>query len=138
VDSFYRRAATHRSSIQIDPADSPRPSGAAAIGSGPRTTFPGLAAPPKINELPRSMLCGIASGVLALQLVTAARLLAQETSVQALLATRGDFTGLIDIGGGRHIYLECRGTGSPTVVLEAGYRAWPLTPASAPTIDQEP
>ena len=52
-------------------------------------------------EIPRSMLCAIASGVLALQLVTAARLLAQETSVQTLLATRGDFTGLIDIGGGR-------------------------------------
>jgi pimeloyl-ACP methyl ester carboxylesterase len=30
---------------------------------------------------------------------------------------------LIDIGGGRRIYLECRGTGSPTVVLEAGYRS---------------
>jgi len=33
-----------------------------------------------------------------------------------------DFAGLVEIGGGRHIYLDCRGTGSPTVVLEAGYR----------------
>ena len=33
-----------------------------------------------------------------------------------------DFAGLIDIGG-RRIYLDCRGTGSPTVVLEAGYRS---------------
>src|SRR5580765_1483266 len=33
----------------------------------------------------------------------------------------GDFAGLVDIGGGRHIYLECRGTGSPTVILESGY-----------------
>ena len=32
----------------------------------------------------------------------------------------GDFAGLVDIGGGRHIYLECRGHGSPTVLLEAG------------------
>jgi pimeloyl-ACP methyl ester carboxylesterase len=31
----------------------------------------------------------------------------------------GDFSGLIDIGG-RSLYLECRGSGSPTVVLEAG------------------
>ena len=32
-------------------------------------------------------------------------------------AASGDFAGLIDIGGGRKMYLECRGTGSPTVVL---------------------
>src|SRR5688572_14163599 len=34
--------------------------------------------------------------------------------------TSGDFAGLVDIGGGRHIYLECRGHASPTVLLEAG------------------
>jgi len=38
-------------------------------------------------------------------------------------AAQGDFAGLVDIGGGRRLYLECRGTGSPTVVLEAGYRS---------------
>ena len=38
-------------------------------------------------------------------------------------AASGDFAGLVDIGGGRSLYLECHGTGSPTVVLEAGYRA---------------
>ena len=38
------------------------------------------------------------------------------------VASQGDFAGLVDIGGGRQLYLECRGTGSPTVVLEAGYR----------------
>jgi pimeloyl-ACP methyl ester carboxylesterase len=31
----------------------------------------------------------------------------------------GDFSGLVDIGG-RKLYLECRGRGSPTVILEAG------------------
>src|SRR5829696_1041222 len=31
----------------------------------------------------------------------------------------GDFSGLVDIGG-RNLYLECRGEGSPTVILEAG------------------
>jgi pimeloyl-ACP methyl ester carboxylesterase len=37
-------------------------------------------------------------------------------------AASGDFSGLVDIGG-RSLYLECHGTGSPTVVLVAGYRA---------------
>ncbi|KAF0964974.1 alpha/beta fold hydrolase [Rhodococcus sp. T7] len=32
----------------------------------------------------------------------------------------GDRSGLVDIGGGRDIYLECRGSGSPTVVLVSG------------------
>ena len=31
----------------------------------------------------------------------------------------GDFSGLVDIGG-RKLYLECRGQGNPTVILEAG------------------
>src|SRR5256885_1945416 len=53
-------------------------------------------------------------------------------------AAQGDFAGLIDIGGGRRLYLECRGTGSPVVVLEAGYRSsaviWSddLHPSAAP------
>ena len=34
------------------------------------------------------------------------------------VAAQGDFAGLIDIGG-RRIYLDCRGTDSPTVVLVA-------------------
>lgn len=31
-----------------------------------------------------------------------------------------DFAGLVDLGDGRKLYLECRGAGSPTVILEAG------------------
>jgi len=38
-------------------------------------------------------------------------------------AAQGDFAGFVDIGAGRRLYLECRGTGSPVVVLEAGYRS---------------
>jgi CubicO group peptidase (beta-lactamase class C family)/pimeloyl-ACP methyl ester carboxylesterase len=34
----------------------------------------------------------------------------------------GNFADLIDIGAGRKMYLECRGSGSPTVILESGYR----------------
>ena len=35
-------------------------------------------------------------------------------------AAQGDFAGRVAIRGGRALYLECRGAGSPTVVLEAG------------------
>ena len=38
-------------------------------------------------------------------------------------AAQSDFAGFVDIGAGRRLYLECRGTGSPVVVLEAGYRS---------------
>jgi len=42
----------------------------------------------------------------------------------AASATSGaDFAGLVDIGGDRLLYLECRGTGSPTVVLVSGLDA---------------
>ena len=30
------------------------------------------------------------------------------------------FTGMVEIGGGRKVYAECAGSGSPTVVLESG------------------
>ena len=35
-------------------------------------------------------------------------------------ASQQDLAGTVDIGGGRMMYVECRGTGSPTVVLESG------------------
>ncbi len=37
-------------------------------------------------------------------------------------AAQGDFAGLVEIGNGRRLYLECRGAGSPTVILESGFR----------------
>ncbi|MEP9379246.1 alpha/beta hydrolase [Aquabacter sp. CN5-332] len=48
---------------------------------------------------------------------------AAETNGVSAAATGGDFTGLMDIGGGRRMYLTCRGTGRPTVVLVAGLKA---------------
>lgn len=46
--------------------------------------------------------------------------------IPALLATpvptSGDFAGLVEIGGGRKMFLECRGEGGPTVILVSGYR----------------
>ena len=61
--------------------------------------------------------------------------------VDAAAAETSSSGGLVDIGGGRKIYLECRGTGSPTVVLISGTRGahddWtdlidPKNPNSAP------
>jgi pimeloyl-ACP methyl ester carboxylesterase len=48
--------------------------------------------------------------------------LAQSATPAAAPATMDDYAGLVDIGG-RSLYLECHGTGSPTVILVAGYRA---------------
>jgi pimeloyl-ACP methyl ester carboxylesterase len=36
------------------------------------------------------------------------------------LGKNKEFSGLVDIGGGRKMYMECRGKGSPTVVLVSG------------------
>jgi pimeloyl-ACP methyl ester carboxylesterase len=32
----------------------------------------------------------------------------------------GAFSGLVDIGGGRHLFAICQGAGKPTIILEAG------------------
>jgi len=60
-------------------------------------------------------------GVLAILLGAGAVLSTQRVAPSAALAGQNDFTGLVEIGGGRRLYLECRGSGSPTVVLLSGY-----------------
>ena len=61
-------------------------------------------------------------GVVALLLGSPSLVGAQATSpVASAVAAEGDLAGLVDIGG-RSLYLECRGLGSPTVILEAGFR----------------
>jgi pimeloyl-ACP methyl ester carboxylesterase len=56
-------------------------------------------------------------------------------------AISGDFAGLIDIGGGRKLYLECKGAGSPVVVLEAGLRnradIWSVKPDAGAAVFPE-
>ena len=42
------------------------------------------------------------------------------TSLSAYAQQKGDFAGLVAIGAGRKMYLECSGSGSPTVILESG------------------
>jgi hypothetical protein len=37
----------------------------------------------------------------------------------APVRSTGDFAGLVNIGHARKMYLECRGSGSPTVILES-------------------
>jgi pimeloyl-ACP methyl ester carboxylesterase len=65
----------------------------------------------------RGLLALAALGAL---LATAPLARAQGRPAPAMPAT-GAFAGLVDVGGGRRLYLECRGAGSPTVILEAGY-----------------
>jgi pimeloyl-ACP methyl ester carboxylesterase len=43
----------------------------------------------------------------------------KDTPAAASPVATGDFSGPVDIGG-RKLYLECRGQGSPTVILESG------------------
>ena len=99
-------------------------------------------------------------GLIALLLGVPIPAVAQSTpATSSPTAASGDFTGLVDIGDGRQLWLECAGEGSPTVVLEAGFRtradlwsddliqpgrrarwfspASPPSPASAPTTDGE-
>jgi pimeloyl-ACP methyl ester carboxylesterase len=58
-----------------------------------------------------------------------------DSSAPATDPGQADFAGLVTIGGERGLYLECRGSGSPTVVLEAGTgdlaEIWSLPPVGA-------
>jgi pimeloyl-ACP methyl ester carboxylesterase len=63
-------------------------------------------------------------------------------SLSVYAQQKGDFAGLVEIGAGRKMYLECRGSGSPTVILESGYRnnaeIWstPLEPGMSTVFQQ--
>ena len=46
--------------------------------------------------------------------------LAITLAAMGLPARAADFAGLVDIGDGREMYLECSGAGAPTVVLISG------------------
>jgi pimeloyl-ACP methyl ester carboxylesterase len=65
----------------------------------------------------------LALGLVTLLLAAPSLVAAQTASpVAPGLAAAGDFAGSVDIGG-RSLYMECRGRGSPTVLLEAGFRS---------------
>ena len=62
-------------------------------------------------------LCGVALG----GGVAAAGLGSGHAGGAGAVAGRLDeFAGLVELPAGRHVYLECRGEGSPTVILESG------------------
>lgn len=65
----------------------------------------------------------------------------QATATSTAADPSADFAGLVDIGG-RKMYLECQGVGSPTVVLVSGYRGsaadWHTTAVTPPTPDAPP
>jgi len=67
----------------------------------------------------------------------------ETTQAAAVEKSDSDFAGLVDIGGGRQMHMECNGTGSPTVVLESGLRGaadvWSMASAGegAPTVFPE-
>jgi pimeloyl-ACP methyl ester carboxylesterase len=56
--------------------------------------------------------------LVALLIAFPAHLAFGETTTTPVAAS-GDFAGLVDIGG-RRLYLACKGSGTPTVILEAG------------------
>lgn len=80
---------------------------------------------------------------IAARCVLAALLLAvaQLSAAHCALAAGGEFAGLVDIGGGRNMYLECRGSGSPTAVLVAGPRGsvgdWDIANKPGPAVFPE-
>ncbi len=43
-------------------------------------------------------------------------------SISPPTSSSGDFSGLVALDSGRKLYLECRGTGQPTVIFESGLR----------------
>jgi pimeloyl-ACP methyl ester carboxylesterase len=73
--------------------------------------------------------------LLLVTLVTALQLLAAHPM------SSDDRAGLVEIGGGRKMYLKCSGKGSPTVMLVGGLRAsaedWSVADKSAPAVFRE-
>jgi pimeloyl-ACP methyl ester carboxylesterase len=61
--------------------------------------------------------------------------------VAAHAADSGEIARLVDIGGGRRMYLACGGRGSPTIVLVGGLRAsaedWSIADRSKPAVFPE-
>ena len=71
----------------------------------------------RMHPLPRALLaCGL------LLVRTASAGVAAAAEATPTIAGADDFGSLVEIGGGRRLYLECHGSGSPTVVLESGFR----------------
>ena len=144
--------------VHTTPGSPPRTSTALAAGSdawrkeGPHAPpFRTLGTRPRHCARPRGAFpVGPAPHAIATQAATPA--------AASPVPDRGDFAGLVDIGGGRRMFLQCRGHDGPTVVLLSGggntggawtvlpdevaprpsCPGWPPSPASAPTTARAP
>jgi pimeloyl-ACP methyl ester carboxylesterase len=89
---------------------------------------------------PGPRLLAGALAVLALAPVAAACGSAQATTATHAAKTQAAFSGRVDVGGGRKIYIECGGSGSPTVVLISGLQVagdlWDSPLGKSPTVFQ--
>src|SRR5262245_46059998 len=65
----------------------------------------------------------LASTIAAIALATGSFAPAAEPAAISGVAASGDFAGRVTLPSGRQMYLECRGSGSPTVIFEAGLRS---------------
>lgn len=79
----------------------------------PRRLARAIAAAVALSALPALAPAGPAAGL------TVAR---DGTDPPADRASPGDFAGTVSLPGGRRVHVECRGTGTPTVVLVSGAR----------------
>src|SRR5215208_1285372 len=68
------------------------------------------------------LLATIAAVILSAAATALAASPSANDSAKGNSAKNKDFAGLVDIGGGRKMYMECQGKGSPTVVLVSGFR----------------
>ncbi len=86
----------------------------------------------------RRLLLGLGSGLTAAAVAGAGLRTAssQDATPTARVVGNGDVAGLVDIGG-RSLYLDCRGSGGPTVILESGagndLRVWDTVSLAAGT-----
>ncbi len=89
----------------------------------PQPAYAGpVMAPPRARDLRRS--AAVLAALAALLLTVAAPAVANSpVGPPDVPLQSGDFAREVSIGHGRHIYLECHGKGSPTVILEAGLRS---------------
>jgi pimeloyl-ACP methyl ester carboxylesterase len=75
----------------------------------------------------------LAAGLLAFGLLAASSLSGSPAIAEPPVA---DIAAPVDIGGGRSLYLECHGSGGPTVILESGYHdssdLWTISDVQAP------
>ena len=87
-----------------------------------------------MTNMRSSLLAAIAVGLLAVSMTSGV----PEAPAAPPSASGADFSGLVDVGGGHMLYLDCRGNGSPTVVLQSGFGnaadIWSVADADPPAV----